>query len=129
MKKLIGLGFLAAVLSFSLSCEKEDLYPEYPFTITVKTLADSIPTQNTYVEILATRGATFSTFFEGYTDENGDVSFTYEKDAVFTVRATRGKNPYTYIGCTEVRLMPNEHVYKNVYLIPYDDEVRGCTSN
>lgn len=129
MKKILGSVLLAGLVALGLSCNKEELYPDYPFTITVKTFQDSIPVQNAYVEILATKGASFSTFFEGYSDESGNISFTYEKDAVFTVRASRGYNPYTYIGCTEVRLQPDQRVYKTVYLKPYNQEVKGCTAN
>lgn len=124
------------VLIFSLfiglfcSCKKEDLNPDYPFTIVVKTLSDSLRVANIRVEILApVNSGAFVSFFEGWSNEKGEVSFEYDKDAVFSVRATRGVTPITFIGCTEVRLEPNTQVYKTVYIAPYDPEAEGCTYN
>ncbi len=124
MKKAL-LPILFAGLLFS--CETEDLTPDYPFTITVKTLQDSVRVPNTKVEVLApSNSGAFHEFFEGWTDQHGEVSFEYDKNAVFTVRATRGNTPITYIGCADVRLEPNKRVYKTVYIQPFDPDAKGC---
>ena len=126
MKKLIfGFGILSAVLLWS--CENEELNPEYPFTIVVKTLADSTVAQNTFVEVAAPIAGN-KVFIEGYTDEDGRISFEYDQTATLSVRASRGKRPdYTWIGCTEVRLIPNQHITKTVYIEPYDTLLVGCS--
>ena len=124
MKKLLfPLLILPILLIFS--CEKEDLDPDYPFTIIVKTYSDSIAVNNIAVEVFTpVQGNTVKLL--GYTNEKGEVSFKYDEDAVLLVRATRGANPYTYMGCADVRLEANERVYKHVYLEVYDPNVPGC---
>lgn len=124
MKKLfLPLLIVSTVLVFS--CEKEDLNPEYPFTIVVKTYDDSISVANVNVEVFTpVQGNTVEML--GVTDENGEVSFKYDQDAVLLVRATRGANPFAYMGCADVRLEPNEAVVQNVYLEVYDPNVPGC---
>lgn len=119
----VGLVFLFV---FTFSCEKDDLNPEYPFTITVKTLADSTLAGNTLVVAYAP-GDNNTTFLEGYTDEQGVVSFEYDKAAILEIRATRGESPdFTWIGCTDVRLEANTEVSKTVYIRPYNPSVIGC---
>lgn len=127
MKKLLFLALAGIGLFVALSsCEKEDLDPEYPFTIVVKTFEDSVRVSNAMVEILApVQGS--KVYFKGYTNENGGVSFKYDQDAIFLIRATRGPlNDPSYIGCAEVRLAPNETVVKTVYLQKVDPEIPGC---
>lgn len=127
MKKLLIIAFAGIGLTLAFgSCEKEDLNPEYPFTIVVKTFEDSVRVSNAMVEILApVQGS--KVYFQGYTNENGGVSFKYDKDAIFLIRATRGsRNDPSYIGCAEVRLAPNETVVKTVYLQKVDPEIPGC---
>ncbi len=127
MKKLLIIALAGVGLFLALgSCEKENLSPEYPFTIIVKTFEDSVSVSNALVEILApVQGS--KVYFSGYTNENGRVGFKYNQDAVFLIRATRGpqKDP-SYIGCTEVRLAPDETVVKTVYLQKVDPEIPGC---
>ncbi len=127
MKKLLIFAFagLGIIISFG-SCEKEDLNPEYPFTIQVKTFDDSVRVINSLVEVIApVRGST--PYFVGYTNESGKVSFKYNRDAIFLVRAFRGpiQDP-SYIGCTEVRLEANTEVTKTVYVKKVDPEIPGC---
>ena len=127
MKKLLLSAFVSLGLIFAfISCEKEDLNPEYPFTIVVKTFDDSVRVSNAFVRVLApVQGS--KVYFEGYSDENGRVSFKYDRDAIFLIQATRGPvNDPTYIGCTEIRLAPNETVVKTVYLEKEDPEIQGC---
>jgi len=124
MKKIF-LALLIAPIVLLFSCEKEDLDPEYPFTIVVKTYDDSVAVNNVAVEVFTpVQGNTVEML--GYTNEAGKVSFKYDKDAVLLVRATRGANPYTYMGCADVRLEPNEEVVQAVYLEVYDPNVPGC---
>jgi hypothetical protein len=127
MKKLLFTALMGMGLFLALSsCEKEDLSPEYPFTIVVKTFDDSVRVSNAMVEILApVQGS--KVYFRGYTNENGGVSFKYNQEAIFLVRAIRGPmNDPTYIACAEVRLAPNETVVKTVYLQKVDPEIPGC---
>ena len=127
MKKfaLIALTGLALIL-INTSCEKEDLSPNYPFVIQVKTFDDSIRVPNAYVEIFAPVQNSLP-YFEAYTNEDGKISDEYDKEAIFLIRATRGhyQDP-THIGCTELRLLPNETVEKTVYIKEVDPEVPGC---
>lgn len=127
MNKLYISIVLAVGLILSLgSCNKEELNPEYPFTIQVKTFDDSVRVINAYVEVLAPVRNSVP-YFKGYTDENGMVSFKYDKDAIFLVRAFRGpiQDP-SYIGCSEVRLQANTTVTKIVYVKKVDPEIPGC---
>lgn len=110
----------------SVSCEKIDQNPEYPFVITVKTVDDSTLVQNAYVEVGVPSQVNNELTFIGFTNANGVVSFEYDNDAVFRVRASRGSNPITYIGCTYVRLEPNTTVNRTVYIEPWDVQSPGC---
>lgn len=120
------LLFISAALVFS-SCDREDLNPDYPFKVVVKTHEDSIRVQNVSVEVLApTNGS--EVFLEGRTNEAGEVEFVYDKPAILLVRALRGERPdLEQIGCTEFRLAPNELVTKTVYIKPFDETVIGCS--
>ncbi len=125
MKKTLLLPILMLSIAFLISCKKEDLNPKYPFTIIVKTYDDSVAVNNVAVEVFTpVQGNTVDKL--GYTNQKGEVSFNYEYDAVLLVRATRGANPYTYMGCADIRLEPNERVYKTVYLEAYDPNIPGC---
>lgn len=117
---------IAAFALFSVSCEKIDQNPEYPFVIVVKTVDDSTIVQNAYVEVGVPSQINSELAFEGFTNSDGQASFKYDNDAVFRVRATRGNDPITYIGCTYVRLEPNQTVYRTVYMEPWDDQSPGC---
>lgn len=127
MKKLliIAIAGLGLILSF-ISCEKEDLSPEYPFSIEVRTFDDSVRVINALVEVLAPVQNSVP-YFQGYTDENGQVGFKYDREAIFLIRAFRGpaQDP-SFIGCTEIRLEPNTAVMKTVYIKKVDPEFPGC---
>ncbi|MDZ7845614.1 MAG: hypothetical protein U5L96_01890 [Owenweeksia sp.] len=88
MKKiLLSISVLLSMLLL-FSCNKENQDPDYPFTVVVKTLEDSIRVNNIYVEVEApVRGSI--PHFEGYTNEKGEVSFTYDQNAILLIRATR----------------------------------------
>lgn len=121
---------LGAVLlgSFFLGgCNKADLDPDFPFTIQVRSIEDSIPLPNVNVEVFApTPGS--NVFFQGSTDQKGNISFEHNAKSVLVVRATRGERPnFSWIGCNEVRLFPNRQVNVTVYLEPADEEVVGCS--
>ncbi|MEQ9261984.1 MAG: hypothetical protein RLP14_02370 [Owenweeksia sp.] len=131
IKKSLIIPFSLLLCAGLLACKKIDQNPEYTFTVIVKTLADSTRIQNSLVEVYVPRTVS-GLSFTGYSDELGEITFEYDKDAVFQVRASRGRDingsqiTYTYIGCTFVRLEPNDHVYQTVYIQPYDPEAEGC---
>lgn len=126
MKKLIlAFSLLSAIVLWS--CENDELNPEYPFTVVVKTLEDSLVAQNTFVEVAAPIAGNV-VWINGYTDEDGRISFEYDRAATLSIRASRGERPdYTWMGCTEIRLIPNEHITKTVYIEPYDSLLIGCS--
>lgn len=131
LQRFFLILFCAFLLSEAGSCKKIDQDPDYNFTIVVKTLSDSTRIQNALVEVYVPR--TVSTLEKvGFTNIAGEASFEYEQDAVFQVRASRGKKvtgntiTYTFIGCTYVRLEPNQEVFQTVYIEPYDPELEGC---
>ena len=124
MKKIL-FTILGLSAVFLFSCKKEDLNPDYPFTIVVKTYNDSVPVNNVKVEVF-TPVQNNTVEMVGWTNQEGKVSFDYDLEAVLLVRALRGENPYTYMGCTDVRLEPNKTVVQNVYIQPYDPNVPGC---
>jgi hypothetical protein len=64
--------------------------------------------------------------FTGKTDQNGEISFSYEYEAVLKVRATRGSNPPSWMGCNFVKLEANSNVVVNVIVQPYDPSQPGC---
>jgi len=118
---LLGLGLIVG------ACEFDDLDPDYPFTIVVKTLSDSTRVQNVLVEAAAPVPGN-KVWLSGFTNVQGEVSFKYDLAATLSIRASRGERPdYTWIGCTEVRLLPNQQVVKTVYLEPYDSLLIGCS--
>lgn len=125
MKRLLfAFGFLAIVLG---ACDEAALNPEYPFKIIVKTQEDSTRVQNVLVEVAAPINGN-KVWITGTSDQDGEVSFEYDKAATLSVRASRGTRPdYTWIGCTEVRLIPNKEVIKTVYIEPYDTLLIGCS--
>lgn len=123
--KLLTFGLLISI-GFAWSCKKIDQNPEYPFTIVVKTVDDSTTVQNVFVEVGVPSQINDDLAFQGFTDQDGKISFKYDNDAVFRVRVTRGFNPITYIGCSFVRLEANETVVQNVYMEPYDPQSPGC---
>lgn len=124
MKSIFVLAFFSLVLAFSLSCEREN--PEYPFTITVKTYDDSIRVANVLVKVEAPVPGN-TAYFEGYTDERGQVHFIYDRDAVLDVRATRGDiNAPSFSGCSTVRLEADTQVEQTVYIQTGDLEDRKC---
>lgn len=129
-KIMSRFGITSFVLLFGLtivSCDRSQIEPDYPFKIVVKTKADSSLAQNVFVEVNAPVPGS-QVFLEGFSDERGEVSFEYGLPATLVVRASRGKRPdYTWMGCTEVRLLPNEEVVKTVYIEPYDTLLVGCS--
>jgi len=126
MKKLLILVFTGLTIGLAFSCEKENLNPEYPFTIVVRDFEDSIPAQNILVEVIAiNETGKPQVYFSDRSSESGRVSFTYDRNANFIVQASRG-DPYTFLGCTTIQLQPDEEVFKTVYLKPYDPEIKGC---
>lgn len=122
---LMGLVLLSSL--FSVSCNKADLDPDFPFTVQVLSIEDSIPLPNVNVEIFAPNPES-KVFFEGFTNQNGNISFEHNAKAILVARATRGEAPnFSWIGCNEVRLFPNRQVNVKVYLEPAEDQVIGCS--
>lgn len=125
MKMNWNIIVLPAALLLFVQCEKTDLNPDFPFTIVVKTLTDSTRAANAFVEVTTTIPGNEIKII-GSTDVNGEVSFEFDRDAVFLVRASRGKDPITWIGCNFVRLEPNKRVTQTVYMQPFDPKLEGC---
>ena len=118
---LFGLGLIVS------GCEFDDLNPDYPFTVVVKTQSDTARVQNVYVEIAAPIPGN-QVWLSGFTNEVGEVNFKYSEAATLSIRASRGSRPdYNWIGCSEIRLLPNQQVIKTVYLEPYDSLLIGCS--
>lgn len=121
MKKHILFLALAIALAFS-GCRKES--PSYAFTVKVVT-EDGIALPNVAVEASADVPDALPDF-SGLTDEDGMVRFQYEYEAVLKIRATRGTNPPTWMGCNFVKLQPNDDVEVIVVLLPFDPTQPGC---
>jgi len=123
---IIALAFGLLTYLGSVSCDPVDLNPDYPFTITVKNKADSLPLANVKVEVFAPVSDS-ELRFEGFTDQNGRIHFEHDNNAILVVRALRGKAPnYSWIGCGEIRLKANQIAKTTVFLRPYDGNVVGC---
>ncbi len=120
---------LCALTIMSLSCKKENANPDYEFTIVVRSFEDSLLVQNAKVEAYIPSGIENSDVLElRFSDNNGEANFEYSAQAILEIRAYRGTRPdYSWIGCTQVRLEPNERVYKTVYIKPFDiNEGQAC---
>jgi hypothetical protein len=126
MKKVFLALTIISGVAFS-ACENDELNPEYPFTIIVKTISDSTVVQNVLVEAAAPVPGN-KVWLSGNSDTEGKVSLEYDQAATLSIRASRGQRPeYTWIGCTEIRLLPNSVVVKTVYIEPYDSLLIGCS--
>ena len=129
MRKFLSHLSIIGILVFIVlaACKKED--STYPFTVVCKTYNDSISVQGVYVEIY-TNVPNGTVYMDGYTDENGQVSFEYNLDATLQIRASRGKRSkgYTWLGCNYIRLQPDQNVYQTVYIKEQsdEDESYGC---
>lgn len=121
MKKSLVLLALGFSLIFS-SCDKED--PGYSFTVRVVN-EEGVRLPNVFIEASADVPEAIPDF-KGITNENGEISFEYEYEAVLKIRATRGSNPPTWMGCNFVKLEANQNVMVTVLLIPYDPSQPGC---
>jgi hypothetical protein len=119
VSKFISLFLLVLVL---FSCKKES--PTYSFTVRVIN-EEGVALPNMFVEATADVPNTLADF-SGKTDENGEISFSYDYEAVLKVRATRGSNPPSWMGCNFVKLEPNSTVNVNVVVQPYDPSQPGC---
>lgn len=126
------LVFLALLFAISLvysGCEKEDLDPDYPFKVVVKTQKDSLLAANTFVEAFAPI-PDGRPYFEGFTNENGEITFSYGQAAILFVRASRGpKVDYLWLGCGEVYLEANKQVTKVIYIEQKqgNNDLVGCS--
>ncbi len=122
MKNLLRITFIATLALGLFSCEKEE--SKYPFTVTVVS-EDGVPVTN--VEVIATAPvADAIPYFKGNTNENGNVSFEYDKEAVLQIQATRGGSTPTFQGCNFVKLEADKNVSVKVVLLPYDPSSAGC---
>jgi hypothetical protein len=99
MKKVFLALTIISGVAFS-ACENDELNPEYPFTIIVKTISDSTVVQNVLVEAAAPVPGN-KVWLSGNSDTEGKVSLEYDQAATLSIRASRGQRPeYTWIGCT-----------------------------
>ena len=121
MKKYLLLLVVSSLVAFT-SCKKED--PRYSFTVRVIN-EDGIRLPNVFIEASADVPDALPDF-SGITDEDGEISFEYQYEAVLKVRATRGSNPPTWMGCNFVKLEADNNVIVTVILIPYDPSQPGC---
>lgn len=121
MKKFIPFLFILPAI-FLGSCAKEQ--SSYPFTIQVIN-EEGIPLPNVYVEASADVPNALPDF-GAITDEDGMVSFEYDYEAVLKIRATRGSNPPSWMGCNFIKLEADKNVKVNVILLPYDPSQPGC---
>ena len=104
------------------SCKKEA--PTYPFTIRVTNEA-GVALPNVFVTATADVPNALPDF-SGITNEDGYVRFEYQFEAVLKVRATRGSNPPTWMGCNFIKLEPNTDVEIKVVILPYNPTQPGC---
>lgn len=121
MKKYFFLLAFSLILAGS-ACKKED--PRYSFTVRVIN-EDGVRLPNVFIEASADVPDALPDF-SGITDEDGEISFEYQYEAVLKVRATRGSNPPTWMGCNFVKLEADNNVIVTVILIPYDPSQPGC---
>lgn len=119
MKKLVYFVFLLALI---VGCSKDQ--PNYPFVIQVET-EDGVRLPNVFIEASADVPNALPDF-SGITDENGTVSFQYQYEAVLKIRATRGTNPPSWMGCKFIKLEANKTVTAKVILLPFDPTQPGC---
>lgn len=119
MKNILYAILLATLFS---NCSKDQ--PSYPFVIQVET-EDGIRLPNVFIEASADVPNALPDF-SGITDENGTISFEYQYEAVLKIRATRGTNPPTWMGCNFIKLEANKTVTSKVILIPFDPTQPGC---
>ncbi len=115
------LSILLLVFAVS-SCKKEN--PTYSFTVRVIN-EEGVGLPNMFVEASADVPNSLADF-TGKTDENGEITFTYQYEAVLKVRATRGSNPPSWMGCNFVKLEANKEVPVTVVVQPYDPSQPGC---
>lgn len=120
MKKLVP--FLAFLAFTFVSCEKNE--PRYAFTITVIN-EEGTALPNVTVEASADVPNALPDF-KSITDEDGRVRFEYRYEAVLKIRATRGSNPPTWMGCNFIKLEADQDVQVNVVLLPFDPTQPGC---
>lgn len=121
MKRLgLFLGLITIIMLSS--CKKDD--PIYEFTVRVIN-EDGIALPNVFIEASADVPDALPDF-SGITDEDGEISFKYQYEAVLKIRATRGSNPPSWMGCNFVKLEANNNVLVKVVLVPYDPSQPGC---
>lgn len=120
MKKLL-LVFVAIATLAATGCKKET--PVYNFTVRV---VDEEGTRlpNVFVEATADVPDAIPDF-SGITSETGEISFSYEYEAVLKIRASRG-NPARWMGCNFVKLSADNTVIVTVVLAPFDPTQPGC---
>lgn len=119
MKKILGF---ALILLLFIGCSKQK--PSYPFSITVVS-EDGTPLPNVFVEATADVPNALPQF-SGLTNEEGTVTFEYQYEAVLKIRATRGTNPPSWMGCNFIKLEADKTVISKVVLVPFDPTQPGC---
>jgi uncharacterized GH25 family protein len=119
MKNIFGLALILVLLN---GCTKQQ--PSFPFSIKVVS-EDGTPLPNVFVEATADVPNALPQF-SGLTNEDGMVSFEYKYEAVLKIRATRGTNPPSWMGCNFIKLEADQTVISKVVLVPFDPTQPGC---
>ncbi|KFD38127.1 hypothetical protein AT05_11665 [Schleiferia thermophila str. Yellowstone] len=120
MKKIFALSVL---LLLSAACSVED--PVYNFRIRVVNEARQ-PIDSAFV-FVAPNVPNSIVQFSGYTNRAGEVTFTYDKEAIFIVEAKRGLDSITMLlGCGYIKLSPQQEAFVQIVATPTNDPDDGC---
>ena len=126
MKKILVYSLFALSFLFITGCKKNS--NNFPFTVQVVVInaeGNEVPVSG----VVVNAGAPVPDALPDFTDttnSDGQVSFTYQYEAVLQVVATRGFNPPSYIGCGFIKLIQDENVVLKIVLQPYDPSQQGC---
>lgn len=105
------------------SCSVED--PIYHFRIRVVNEARQ-PVDSAFV-FVAPNVAESKVQFSGYTNRAGEISFTFDKEAIFIVEAKRGIDPNTMLlGCGYIKLSPLQEAFIQIVATPTNNPDDGC---
>lgn len=105
------------------SCSVED--PIYHFRIRVVNEARQ-PVDSAFV-FVAPNVAESKIQFSGFTNRAGEISFTFDKEAIFIVEAKRGIDSITMLlGCGYIKLSPLQEAFVQIVATPTNNADDGC---